>query len=248
MGLDGVELLMRIEEEFSIDLPDDEVSSVRTVGDLYEVVLSKLKTTPDCLSSRAFYRTRGALTNSLGISRRRIRPSTDLEPLFPPAERKHLWNAVTEAIGLTMPRLQYTKIWKSRFMMIAIVFSTVVVLSSGLAFHISLGLNLDRQMYSLFYWVLAFFVWIILFGVTNSFLLRRMAFLRTEIPVASAGDLTQMVLALNPSAFPPAAINEKTLSKDQVWIKLVEIFCDQQGLDPEEIVPNATIAEDLGVC
>ena len=42
MGLDIVELIMRTEEVFSIDLPDSECESVRTVGDLYRLVLDKL--------------------------------------------------------------------------------------------------------------------------------------------------------------------------------------------------------------
>jgi len=42
MGLDVVELVIRVEEEFALDLPDDECGQVRTVGDLYRLVLKKL--------------------------------------------------------------------------------------------------------------------------------------------------------------------------------------------------------------
>ena len=38
MGLDGVELLMDVEERFGVRLPDDEAEGVQTVGDLVEVV------------------------------------------------------------------------------------------------------------------------------------------------------------------------------------------------------------------
>jgi hypothetical protein len=248
MGLDSVELLLRIEEEFSIDLPDDEVARVRTVGDLYGVVLSKLKTTPDCLSSRAFYRTRKALVEVLGIPRRSIRPSSGLDIFSPPEQRKRLWIALSDAIGLTIPRLQYTRAWKSQFIQIAMVLAAVVVLSAGIALHITLGLNIDRQMAGLLYCAFATILWILLFVVSHSLLLRWTPFLRTEIPVANAGDLSRMVLALNSSVFAPAAPTEEPLSKDQVWIKLVQIFCDQLQLNPEEIVPDATIVEDLGVC
>jgi acyl carrier protein len=45
MGLDVIELVMRVEETFSLDLPDDECEQVRTVGDLYRLVLKKLDLT-----------------------------------------------------------------------------------------------------------------------------------------------------------------------------------------------------------
>lgn len=45
MGLDLVELVMRTEEVFAIDLPDEECERVRTVGDLYRLVLDKLDLT-----------------------------------------------------------------------------------------------------------------------------------------------------------------------------------------------------------
>jgi acyl carrier protein len=43
MGLDTVEIVLRTEETFNIDLPDDECSRVVTVGDLYRLVLGKLE-------------------------------------------------------------------------------------------------------------------------------------------------------------------------------------------------------------
>ena len=38
MGLDVVELVMDIEREFSVELPDDRLNGVRTVGELYALV------------------------------------------------------------------------------------------------------------------------------------------------------------------------------------------------------------------
>jgi acyl carrier protein len=42
MGLDTVEIILRTEETFSITLPDQQCEQVRTVGDLYRLVLQKL--------------------------------------------------------------------------------------------------------------------------------------------------------------------------------------------------------------
>lgn len=40
MGLDTVEIVLRVEETFGIDLPDVELASVRTVSDLQEITSS----------------------------------------------------------------------------------------------------------------------------------------------------------------------------------------------------------------
>ena len=42
MGLDTVELVLRVEETFDVILPDDECGNVKTVGDLYRLILGKL--------------------------------------------------------------------------------------------------------------------------------------------------------------------------------------------------------------
>ncbi|MFW5696986.1 MAG: acyl carrier protein [Fimbriimonadaceae bacterium] len=42
-SLDVVELVMALEEEFGIDIPDDDVQNLRTVGDAVNYIDSKLK-------------------------------------------------------------------------------------------------------------------------------------------------------------------------------------------------------------
>lgn len=42
MGLDLIEIVLRTEETFTVDLPDHECADIHTVGDLYRLVLQKL--------------------------------------------------------------------------------------------------------------------------------------------------------------------------------------------------------------
>ena len=42
MGLDTVELVMAVEEEFGITISDEEAQDIRTVGDMYQCVLRKV--------------------------------------------------------------------------------------------------------------------------------------------------------------------------------------------------------------
>lgn len=43
MGLDAVEIVMEVEESFGITIPEDRAGNVRTVGDLYAIVLDLTK-------------------------------------------------------------------------------------------------------------------------------------------------------------------------------------------------------------
>jgi hypothetical protein len=46
MGLDAVEIILRTEELYVITIGDDEAAAVRTVGDSYTLICSKLSVTP----------------------------------------------------------------------------------------------------------------------------------------------------------------------------------------------------------
>ena len=46
MGLDAVEIVLRTEELFIITIGDEEAAAVRTVGDFYNLICSKLNVNP----------------------------------------------------------------------------------------------------------------------------------------------------------------------------------------------------------
>jgi hypothetical protein len=43
MGLDGVELIMAVEREFDVVITHDEANALRTVADLHELLLAKIR-------------------------------------------------------------------------------------------------------------------------------------------------------------------------------------------------------------
>ena len=242
MGLDAVELVLRVEEEFNITVEDAEAEKVRTVGDFYQLILTKLDLTPDCQTSKAFFQTRRALVETLGLPRRSIRPATALEPMFPVKDRRRLWSAVASCIELDFPQLGHTRIWKSRFITASLIAASVIVLTCWILAFRSWGVG--GGVISFF---AAFIGWIVLFGVTDQLLTRWTPFLRDKIPVANAGELARVVMGMNPSFFTQTQENRTRFSKDFVWTKLVQIFCDQLQVDPDEVVPGASIVDDLGV-
>jgi acyl carrier protein len=240
--LDTVEIIMRIEEEFSIDLPDGELGSIRTVGDLYEIVLSKLNTSPSCLSSKSFYQTRRSLVDSLGLPRRTIHPATSLELLLPVESRRRQWNEVAENLGLKFPMLQPSRTQKGQFLALSIVLPTILILSLWGFCHFYLAIAVGGL--SLF---VAFIAWIFLVGIANSSIAAVMRNRVLELPAATAGDLARMVLTLNFDVFAPASEGNESLTKENVWVRIVAIFSDQMQIDAEEIIPEAKIAEDLRI-
>jgi hypothetical protein len=110
MGLDIVELFLAVEEGFRIHIEDEEAARACTVGDLHELVTSKLRggASSRCFTSAAFYRTRCGIVELLGISRREIRPLHEACALFHEGTRRSTWRRMQEIVGLKMPPLAYS--------------------------------------------------------------------------------------------------------------------------------------------
>src|ERR1051325_3146166 len=107
MGLDMVELVMDVETEFGINLPDQRLQNVRTVGDLTDCVAASLVAdhAAACPSAARFFRLRAAWSAPGLAVRRRIRPGAQVRDLIPWADRRRAWRALCQA-GLRPPRLR----------------------------------------------------------------------------------------------------------------------------------------------
>ncbi len=46
MGLDGIEIILRAEELFDINITDEEASALNTVGEFYKLICIKLDVPP----------------------------------------------------------------------------------------------------------------------------------------------------------------------------------------------------------
>jgi len=101
MGLDGVELVMAVEEEFQIAISDSEANECSTVRKLVELVHSRLRhsSTDPCPSQHSFYLARQKLISILHTPRQKIKPETKLDEIIPKKHRKRLWSEVTTALA-----------------------------------------------------------------------------------------------------------------------------------------------------
>jgi acyl carrier protein len=100
MGLDGVELIMALEEGFGISLPDSEVIHLVTPKLVGDFIFDKLQKTDEkaCQSQRAFYLLRKASMDIFGAPRNSIKPDTHLIELIPEKNATLAWKNLREAV------------------------------------------------------------------------------------------------------------------------------------------------------
>jgi acyl carrier protein len=104
-GLDTVELVMGIEEEFGIDIPDEDAERLVTVGQTYEWLRRRLASTPatDCLTQKVFYKLRRALLEGYKLRRRAISPQMRLDYLLSLEELEDGWPYLEVAMNMKLP-------------------------------------------------------------------------------------------------------------------------------------------------
>lgn len=103
--LDGVELVQDLEKAFDISIADSEAEQILTVGQLYDLLLSKFpadETHRKCASAMAFYRLRRAIKNLDQDTE--LNPSTDLT-FLEARGLKATFRKIQEQSELRLPRL-----------------------------------------------------------------------------------------------------------------------------------------------
>ena len=91
MGLDLVELVMEVEDTFSISIRDEDAATLDTAGKLYDYILARRfeGREPGCLTNVTFYKVRRALMSVLQIARSDVRLSSDLNAIIPNHRRQN---------------------------------------------------------------------------------------------------------------------------------------------------------------
>lgn len=106
MGLDSVELLVYVEDQFGIEIPDLEAEKITTVGEFAESVFSKINLNPSekCFSQIIFYRLRKAL-ESFNNNRVDIKLDSKIAQFLPNINLEQEWSKLESVSNLTLPRL-----------------------------------------------------------------------------------------------------------------------------------------------
>jgi len=236
MGLDGVELVMAVEENFGIEITDEEAGKITTVGDFYDLLLTKLQgqKVNRCLTSAAFYRIRRSFMDALGVQRKAITPVSPLEAIVPRACRRQQWTRVRSAARIEIPDLERpTWVWlllAAFALFFAMTLIPVVYLLSrrfgpnGFTLLLPLG--------------------ILFFLMVLSERLSRPLAIAFPSRAITVGDLAKEVLARNHARLSAEAGG---WNRDEVWETLCRLIVNQTGVEREKIKPEARIVKDLGV-
>ena len=240
MVLDGVGLVLRVENEFSIHIADDEAAAAGSPADVYRLVLKKLEPTPPSLEGKAFYCTRKALAEILDVPPRSISPETALERLLPLEGRPRIWNKIAKQAGLRMPELAHSSQLRDRILLVSMAISAAPVIALWWALY---AVGWLSGIWMFLFSVPALLAWIVLISRVNERLLRSSARRATEFPfgIATAGDLSLFVLSLNPRVFEPDGLDSMRPSRETIWTRVRGSLENVPGVDREQSAPAAEL-------
>ena len=231
MGLDTVELVMEVEDAFSIKIPDDEASYMLTVGDLFDYIVANTNVVKDrsvCLSAIAFYSLRRA-ANSLGAENR-LRPKDSTSEILPISKRREYWTQLQNRSELKLPPLRRPE-W-------LVATGTVGTIACAILLGCLSYLSTDSQLVG----SAIGFASAILIGLIVGVLTKPFAIYPSPSCKTIRG-LTESALGLN---FKTLSERYNGASPNDLWIALRAIIVEQLGVAPEEVKPAASFVKYLG--
>src|SRR5262245_35897123 len=100
MGLEGVELLLALEETFGVTITDAEAEAAVTPALITELIFSKLHTSDQkvCVSQRGFYLLRKGLAHTMGVSRRSVTLNQDIRAFSSTPTESRVWADLMSAV------------------------------------------------------------------------------------------------------------------------------------------------------
>jgi len=119
MDPDVKEVVGGVETAFGVKFQDADITNESTFDDLYNALAHQFGagTSDRCLTSVVFWRLRRALMQVVDVPKSAIKPSIAMEALIPPFQRRRKWLALSEALGLRFPGLEYPS-WCASVMLI----------------------------------------------------------------------------------------------------------------------------------
>jgi len=233
MGLDVVEVVMAIEEEFDICILDEEAERVRTVGDMVNLVLAKLglDRDPACASQRAFHLVRREGMVLLHLPRKAFKPETRLSEVFPFWSRPYLWRLLGKRVeSAGWPSLVHS----GRTLLIGFLCTAAAL------YAYSSGLRSATTGDAFFRFLLC------LVGGVACVPLIAILPLRFSFPsyVETVGGLSKYIVASNAEKFSPSA-PANPVDREQIYERLRRVIKEQLAV--KDFDENSSFVDDLGL-
>ena len=222
MGLDGVELVMAVEEEFKIAISDADATECVTVSKLVDLVHSRLRhnTQDPCASQHGFYVVRRHLMNVLGLRRAQVRPETRLDAVIGRANRRQRWRDLGASVveqQMSWPALVRPKWVTTVLYVVAAAACLGVALFTWLPCVVALCAAISVG----------------LVGAWLTVPLKREFAAR----YSEVRDLVQFISTLDAGVW----------SKEEVFQKVRAITVEQLGVKESQVTLEARFVDDLGV-
>ena len=221
MGLDAVELVIVVEDEFQIVISDEEAFKCETPNLLTDLVYSKLRQSESdvCPSMHGFYIVRKILMEQLTIPRKKIKPETPLIELINKTNRELLWKRLlsTLSTGETI----YAPLEKPRWIKVVILISSLIV-------------------FVLFLSITESAIFAILAAIFNSMILNTATlWFQAEFPknFQTVTDLIRVV----------STLETKVWNREQVFNRVKMLIVEQLGVKAEKVLPDSHFINDLGM-
>ena len=228
MGLDGVELVMALEEAFGLELTSDEVVKAMTPRLIGDAIFSKLQSTNQktCQSQRAFYILRKTFMRKFGLRRAEVTPDMLFRSLVAQEQEALIWNDLKSSVkarswpSLALPPWLHTLMKTSTCaVFIAVFFLFWNLVPVGLKNAVILG-------------VLA----MIAFNIIGARATRRF---KTRIP-----SRYQRIRDIVPFA---VTSDEIKWTREQVSAVVKQIVQEQLGISDEKYWEDAHFVNDFGM-
>ena len=227
MGLDGVALVMDVEDHFGITIQETTAERIRTVGDLVSLVYDRLTAaqSSNCPTLPAFMKLRAMVRDLTCNPMFRIRPHQRIADILTPQQRLELWKRLSKLLGTSPPQLRRPSVLRkilggSALLLIAVALFT--------------ALDVDYRTIPLTL-ALAVFAIYCLNLLTRCF--------RTMPPNdwVTFSDVTAKIVGTS-----IATKNLHLRTHDDVFNELRPIIVETLGVDGDEVQLSARFHEDLG--
>lgn len=231
VGLDGVEIVMAVEDAFDIQIEDDQAERLITPRLLIDYVMGKVATTTAtaCLTQRAFNQLRQSLIRHCDLKRSQVTPSSNLSVLVPRTQRRETLRCVVADLAIKRPPDLVRSSWVNATLLGASVLIGLV--TAVAAVHVTGAIGA---------WI--GFIVAIAAGVIGIKLTKPLC---TEFPtnLQNIGGLARWVMSHKPDL---ANAIPSGWTREQVAARVREIVVEVLGCKPD-FSEDANFVKDLGL-